>query len=122
MKMLQLMIQAMVGPNTTKKPGMMDFVGKAKWEAWSALGSMSSDEAQLAYIQLVDELSRSETADEPAENSGGGEGSGKYETLDVSVENGVYKIKLNRPKKKNAITVQAGGRDLSDRLITHLLP
>lgn len=28
---------------------------------------------------------------------------GKFETLNVNVENGIYKITLNRPSKKNAI-------------------
>ena len=36
-----LFIKATIGVNETKKPGMMDFVGKAKWDAWSSLGSMS---------------------------------------------------------------------------------
>ena len=30
-----------MGENKTKKPGMMDFVNKAKWDAWSGLGTMS---------------------------------------------------------------------------------
>jgi len=34
-------LQSTIGANTTKKPGMMDFVGKAKWDAWTALGSLS---------------------------------------------------------------------------------
>ena len=33
---------------------------------------------------------------------------GKYNTLDVVVEGGIYKIKLNRPNKKNAITIEVG--------------
>lgn len=83
---------------------MMDFVGKAKWEAWSALGSISQDEAQLSYISLVNELVQSESGSEPESASSGEKG--KYETLNVTVENGVCKIELNRPKKKNAITIQ----------------
>lgn len=35
---------------------MMDFVGRAKWDAWNALGNMTQEEAQKAYIQLVDSL------------------------------------------------------------------
>ncbi|KAL7029029.1 hypothetical protein ACKWTF_006069 [Chironomus riparius] len=27
--------QATVGDNNTEKPGMLDFKGKAKWEAWN---------------------------------------------------------------------------------------
>merc|ERR1719334_2634512 len=33
--------QATTGKCNVKKPGMMDFVGKAKWEAWNSLGDMS---------------------------------------------------------------------------------
>lgn len=29
--------QGTVGDNTTDKPGMLDFKGKAKWEAWNKL-------------------------------------------------------------------------------------
>ena len=32
--------QATMGPCNTPKPGMMDFVGKAKWDAWNNLKSM----------------------------------------------------------------------------------
>ena len=28
--------QATVGDNNTEKPGMLDFKGKAKWEAWNS--------------------------------------------------------------------------------------
>ena len=34
-------MQATVGKCNVAKPGMMDFVGKAKWEAWNTLGDMS---------------------------------------------------------------------------------
>lgn len=30
-------MQANVGDCNTDKPGMLDFTGKAKWEAWNAL-------------------------------------------------------------------------------------
>lgn len=33
--------QATDGKNTAPKPGMMDFVKKAKWDAWAQLGDMS---------------------------------------------------------------------------------
>lgn len=34
----------------------MDFVGRAKWDAWNALGSMTQEEAQKTYINLVNSL------------------------------------------------------------------
>jgi len=40
LKLYALYKQATVGKNTTKKPGMLDMVGKAKWDAWSELGDM----------------------------------------------------------------------------------
>ena len=41
LKLYGLFKQATVGKNTTKKPGMLDMVGKAKWEAWMAIGDIS---------------------------------------------------------------------------------
>ena len=35
---------------------MMDFVGRAKWDAWNTLGTMSQEDAQKAYIELIDSL------------------------------------------------------------------
>ncbi|TID16712.1 hypothetical protein CANINC_004164 [Pichia inconspicua] len=48
--------QATVGDNTTEKPGMFDFKGKYKWEAWNKLQGTSQEEAEQKYIELVDEL------------------------------------------------------------------
>lgn len=31
----------MVGPCNTKKPGIFDLVGQAKWNAWNKLGDLS---------------------------------------------------------------------------------
>lgn len=41
LKLYGLFKQATVGAVNTKRPGMTDFVGKAKWDAWNSLGSMS---------------------------------------------------------------------------------
>ncbi|XP_009579326.1 PREDICTED: acyl-CoA-binding protein-like [Fulmarus glacialis] len=38
------------------RPGMLDFKGKAKWDAWSALKGMSKEDAMKAYIAKVEEL------------------------------------------------------------------
>lgn len=48
--------QATVGDNTTDKPGMMDFKGKYKWQAWMDKLGTSQAEAEAEYIQLVDKL------------------------------------------------------------------
>jgi diazepam-binding inhibitor (GABA receptor modulator, acyl-CoA-binding protein) len=39
------------------KPGMLDFKGKAKWEAWNGKKGTSQDAAKEAYVAKVDELS-----------------------------------------------------------------
>ena len=34
-------MQATLGRCNTKQPGMLDMVGRAKWNAWNSLGSLS---------------------------------------------------------------------------------
>merc|ERR1711937_427940 len=48
--------QATVGDVNTSRPGMMDFTGKAKWDAWNALKGLSQADAEAKYIELVKEL------------------------------------------------------------------
>ncbi|XP_063144799.1 acyl-CoA-binding protein [Candoia aspera] len=48
--------QVTVGDVNTERPGMLDFKGKAKWDAWSALKGMSKEDAMKAYIAKVNEL------------------------------------------------------------------
>ncbi|KAK3086784.1 hypothetical protein FSP39_023346 [Pinctada imbricata] len=103
LKIYALFKQATIGKCNAPKPGMMDFVGKYKWEAWNELGDMSKDEAQLQYIKIVEDLAG---AEQPAETGSQAGDSGKFETLAVSNSDGVYKIMLNRPSKKNAINYQ----------------
>lgn len=38
------------------KPGMLDFKGKAKFEAWSNRKGMAKEDAQKAYIAKVEGL------------------------------------------------------------------
>lgn len=38
------------------KPGMTDFVGRYKFEAWESLKGTSKDEAMEKYIELAQEL------------------------------------------------------------------
>jgi diazepam-binding inhibitor (GABA receptor modulating acyl-CoA-binding protein) len=35
---------------------MMDFVGRAKYDAWSGIEGMDQEEAKQAYVDLVDSL------------------------------------------------------------------
>ncbi|XP_048048650.1 acyl-CoA-binding protein [Megalobrama amblycephala] len=48
--------QATVGDVNTARPGMLDFTGKAKWDAWEAKKGLSKDDAMKAYIAKVEEL------------------------------------------------------------------
>ncbi|RHY30248.1 hypothetical protein DYB32_004475 [Aphanomyces invadans] len=57
--MYALYKQATDGANMQPKPGMFDFVGKAKWEAWMKLSSLSADEAKQQYCDLIDGLAKS---------------------------------------------------------------
>ncbi|XP_071176159.1 enoyl-CoA delta isomerase 2-like isoform X1 [Mytilus edulis] len=93
--------QATIGKCNVKKPGMMDFVGKAKWDAWNNLSDMTQDEAQKAYIDLVHSLAGEDSPSQASVSST--ESAGKYETVAVTLNDGIFKITLNRPAKKNAI-------------------
>ncbi|KAG5833585.1 acyl-CoA-binding protein [Anguilla rostrata] len=48
--------QATVGDVNTARPGMLDFTGKAKWDAWEKRKGMSKEDATKAYIDKVEEL------------------------------------------------------------------
>ncbi|XP_026477902.1 putative acyl-CoA-binding protein isoform X1 [Ctenocephalides felis] len=48
--------QASVGDCNTDKPGMLDFKGKAKWEAWKNKSGMDSNAAKEAYVKKVQSL------------------------------------------------------------------
>ncbi|XP_008206350.1 putative acyl-CoA-binding protein [Nasonia vitripennis] len=48
--------QATVGDCNTSRPGMLDFKGKAKWDAWNGKKGMSQEEAKKLYIEKVEAL------------------------------------------------------------------
>ncbi|MDP4547719.1 MAG: acyl-CoA-binding protein [Marinobacter sp.] len=48
--------QATEGDVTGKRPGMMDFVGRAKYDAWDKLKGTSSEEAMQQYIDKLESL------------------------------------------------------------------
>ena len=56
LKLYALYKQATEGDNETKKPGMMDMVGKAKWSAWDELKGTDPKDAMQQYIDLVESL------------------------------------------------------------------
>ncbi len=56
LQIYSLFKQATEGDVTGKRPGMLDMVGRAKFDAWEKQKGMSSDEAMKAYIELIDSL------------------------------------------------------------------
>nr|XP_020645468.1 enoyl-CoA delta isomerase 2, mitochondrial-like [Pogona vitticeps] len=95
--------QATEGPCNTKKPSMLDFVKKAKWDAWNSLGVLPQDSARQKYIELVSSLVSAESSVVKETPSGSKPG---YETLQITTKDNITKITLNRPKKKNAISTK----------------
>ncbi|TFK90675.1 acyl-CoA-binding protein [Polyporus arcularius HHB13444] len=54
--------QATVGDVNTSRPGMLDFVGKAKWDAWKGVEGTSTEEAYAKYVEkLIEILKRADT-------------------------------------------------------------
>uniref|UniRef100_A0A672ZYQ3 Acyl-CoA-binding protein n=1 Tax=Sphaeramia orbicularis TaxID=375764 RepID=A0A672ZYQ3_9TELE len=56
LKVYSLFKQATVGDVNTARPGMLDFTGKAKWDAWEKQKGKSKDDAMNEYVSLVEEL------------------------------------------------------------------
>lgn len=48
--------QATVGDVHGEEPGLFDFVGRAKYEAWAKRKGMPSTQAKQAYISMVHRL------------------------------------------------------------------
>jgi len=56
LELYALFKQGSAGDVTGKRPGMMDFKGRAKYDAWNGKKGMSSEDAKDAYVALVDRL------------------------------------------------------------------
>lgn len=56
LKMYALYKQGSSGDVQGDRPGMTEFVGRAKWDAWHALEGTSQEAAQQQYIDIVKEL------------------------------------------------------------------
>lgn len=48
--------QATAGDADGDRPGMTDFVGRAKWDAWNELKGQDRDAAMQRYIDKIDAL------------------------------------------------------------------
>jgi acyl-CoA-binding protein len=56
LELYSLYKQASVGDVQGSRPGMLDFKGRAKYDAWSARKGTSQDGAMSAYVALVARL------------------------------------------------------------------
>lgn len=50
--------QATAGDVSGKRPGMLDFVARAKYDAWSARKGTPAESAMQDYVDLVERLKR----------------------------------------------------------------
>ena len=50
--------QASNGDCTGKRPGMMDMVARAKFDAWKGLEGMTIENAQQQYVDKIEELKK----------------------------------------------------------------
>ena len=48
--------QSTAGDVSGKRPGMLDFKGRAKYDAWATRKGMSQDQAMDAYVETVERL------------------------------------------------------------------
>ncbi len=53
LKIYALYKQATLGDVSGEQPGFMDFVARAKFDAWAELSGMPSTQAQQGYIELI---------------------------------------------------------------------
>jgi len=56
LKIYALFKQGSSGDATGERPGMTDFVARAKFDAWAGLQGTSQEEAQQQYVDLIEEL------------------------------------------------------------------
>lgn len=50
--------QATEGDVSGKRPGMLDMVGRAKYDAWASRSGTDRDSAMKAYVALVETLTK----------------------------------------------------------------
>ena len=56
LKLYALYKQASEGDVDGKRPGMTDFVGRAKYDAWAGIKGKSKNDAMQEYVELVESL------------------------------------------------------------------
>jgi diazepam-binding inhibitor (GABA receptor modulating acyl-CoA-binding protein) len=58
LQLYALFKQASEGDVKGSRPGMMDFKGRAKYDAWNGQKGTSSDDAKRAYVAAVERLEK----------------------------------------------------------------
>lgn len=58
LKLYALYKQGSAGDVEGDRPGMTDFVARAKWDAWAALKGLSQDQGMQQYIDLITDLKK----------------------------------------------------------------
>jgi diazepam-binding inhibitor (GABA receptor modulating acyl-CoA-binding protein) len=56
LKIYALYKQASEGDVDGKRPGMTDFVGRAKFDAWAAVKGKAKNDAMQDYVDLIESL------------------------------------------------------------------
>ncbi|XP_059199575.1 acyl-CoA-binding protein-like [Centropristis striata] len=62
LQIYSLFKQATVGDVNTARPGMFDFTGKAKWDAWEKQKGKGKEDAMNEYVNLVEQLKEKDGA------------------------------------------------------------
>ncbi|XP_019729399.1 acyl-CoA-binding protein-like [Hippocampus comes] len=50
--------QATNGDLESERPGILDILGRRKWDSWMGKKGLSKEEAMAAYVELVEKLKR----------------------------------------------------------------
>ena len=58
LRLYALYKQASSGDVSGDRPGAFDFVGRAKYDAWTRLKGTAQDKAQKSYVDLVERLKK----------------------------------------------------------------
>jgi acyl-CoA-binding protein len=58
LELYALFKQGTVGDVSGSRPGMLDFKGRAKFDAWEKKKGQGKDAAQSAYVALVEKLAQ----------------------------------------------------------------
>ncbi|KZP31799.1 acyl-CoA-binding protein [Athelia psychrophila] len=56
--------QGTIGDVNTERPGMMDFVGKKKWDAWNSVKGTTKEDAWAKYVEELLKLLKSHDTEE----------------------------------------------------------